>query len=83
MKKLLSLVIAVIMLVSLSAIGMAEDKPINLKFSIMENEEHPQGILMASFKEKVEELSGGNITCDIFYNGSLYSQAYITSNLVI
>lgn len=39
----------------------------------MENEEHPQGLLMAAFKEKVEELSNGNIIVDVFYNGALYS----------
>ncbi len=75
MKKLVALFLAVMMVVALAvSSASADDKPINLKFSIMENEEHPQGILMAAFKEKVEEISGGNIKVDIFYNGSLYSQ---------
>lgn len=75
MKRFVSLfVVMVLAIVTTVCCAAAEDKPINLKFSVMENEEHPQGLLMAAFKEKVEELSGGNITCDIFYNGSLYSQ---------
>lgn len=73
MKKVVSLALAVMLLLSLSAFAFAEEKPVHLKFSVMENEEHPQGLLMAAFKEKVEELSEGNITVDIFYNGSLYS----------
>ena len=78
MKKLLTLFLAAMMVFSVAAYASAEDKPLNLKFSVMENEEHPQGQLMAAFKEKIEEISNGSITCDIFYNGSLYSQEAAT-----
>lgn len=74
MKKLISLLLVLILAMSIASIAIAEEnKPVTLKFSVMENEEHPQGQLITAFKEKVEELSGGNITVNTFYNGSLYS----------
>ena len=52
----------------------AKVEPIVLKFSILENEEHGQGVLMQVFKEQVEKHSGGNIQVELYYNGSLYTQ---------
>ena len=60
MKKILSLVLAVAMLLSISAVALAED-PITLKYSEVNPETSFVGTLGAAFKAKVEELSGGQI----------------------
>lgn len=74
MKRFIALLLVLVMVFAMSACGSSnEAKPIRLKFSTMENEEHPQGQLITAFKQKVEELSGGNISVDAYYNGSLYS----------
>ena len=44
-----------------------------IKLSLMENEEHPQGLMAAAFERELEELSNGQIDVQVFYNGSLYS----------
>lgn len=45
-----------------------------IRVSIVENEEHPQGLLIKTFKDELEKLSGGNIEVQLFYNSSLYTQ---------
>lgn len=73
MKKGIVIVLLVlVMLSSVFAQGSQETK--TLKLCSLENEEHGQGILLKTFKEKVEELSGGKIKVDLFFNGSLYTQ---------
>lgn len=77
MKKIVSVMLIMVMLVSSLALvgcGKTDDKEsITLKVNIGENEEHGQGILIATFKEKIEELSGGQIKVQLYYNSSLYN----------
>lgn len=80
MKKLVSILLSVVMVFGMLATvtgcggGNVQQEKVVLKFSILENEEHGQGLLMKAFKEKLEELSGGQIEVQLFYNGSLYTQ---------
>lgn len=53
--------------------AFAEEKTMHFRFSIEENEAHPQGVLAKTFKKNVEEMSNGNITVDVFYNSTLYA----------
>jgi len=75
----LSLILVMLLMIGFSTVAaQTTNKPdtqkIVLKYSILENEEHHQGRGMKKFKDTVEELSGGQITVDIYYNGSLYTQ---------
>jgi tripartite ATP-independent transporter DctP family solute receptor len=45
-----------------------------LKYNQLEPPEHPQGITQAKFKEKIEELSGGQITVQVYASGTLFTQ---------
>jgi tripartite ATP-independent transporter DctP family solute receptor len=45
-----------------------------LKYNQLENETHPQGITETKFKEKIEELSGGQIKIQTYYSGTLFTQ---------
>ena len=45
-----------------------------LKYNQLENETHPQGITETKFKEKIEELSGGQIKIETYYSGTLFTQ---------
>ena len=49
-------------------------KTFRLTYNQLEPPEHPQGVTQAKFKEKIEELSGGQITVDIYPSGSLFTQ---------
>lgn len=78
MKKYLSVLLAVVMVLSLmtgcgSKATTREKKKI-IKISIVENEEHPQGMLIQAFKKELEEISGGKFEVQLFYNSSLYTQ---------
>ena len=74
MKKIIAIALALVMVLSLTACGAGSDKKITLKFCTLENEEHGQGVLLTTFKEKIEELSGGQIEVQTYHNGSLYTQ---------
>lgn len=71
MKKLVSLLLALCMVVCFAATASAKTV---LKLCSLENEEHGQGVLLTTFKEKIEELSGGTIEVKNYFNGSLYTQ---------
>ena len=76
-KKLISTMLILVLVVSLLAIGggaaYAAPAKTVIKLSLMENEEHPQGLLAAAFQKELEELSDGQIEVQVYYNGSLYS----------
>ena len=84
MKRTISILLALMMLLSVTMVagcGSKDDSQndnsgdkITLKFCTLENEEHGQGVLLTTFKEKVEELSGGQIEVQLYHNGSLYTQ---------
>lgn len=61
---------------SASASGSAEASgdPVNLIFSITAVPTDAHGQAQQVFKEKVEELSGGNITVECYDSGTLYGQ---------
>lgn len=77
MKKIIAFILVLALSVSVFAFtgvsAFADDKTV-IKVSLMENEEHPQGLLAAAFEQKLEELSAGAIDVQVFYNGALYSQ---------
>jgi TRAP-type C4-dicarboxylate transport system substrate-binding protein len=81
MKKLLSLVLALAMLLSISAVALAAD-PITLVYSEVNPETSFVGTLGAAFKAKVEELSGGQIIIDAHYSGTLGTEANILDDLL-
>lgn len=51
-----------------------EAKSFVLKYNILEPAEHPQGIAMLKFAEKIEELSGGQIKCETYPSAQLFTQ---------
>ncbi|OQB25875.1 MAG: Sialic acid-binding periplasmic protein SiaP precursor [Firmicutes bacterium ADurb.Bin182] len=59
-----------------------EAKSFVLNYSILEPNEHPQGICMLSFAEKVEELSGGQIKVNTHPSGSLFTQEGMVTALM-
>lgn len=72
MKKLLILTFVILMMMALVVIG--EAKNFVLDYNQLEPPEHPQGVTLTKFKEKVEELSGGTIKINAYYSGSLFTQ---------
>lgn len=76
MKKAIAVLLVLVMVLGVAALsgcGQKSDK-IVLKICTLENEEHGQGVLLTTFKQKVEELSGGTIEVQTYHNGSLYTQ---------
>lgn len=71
MKKIVSIMLVLCLLIGFEATASAAT---TLKFCTLENEEHGQGVLLRTFKEKIEELSGGSIQVKNYFNGSLYTQ---------
>jgi len=85
-KKSILLTMAILMVFSclVFSISYAADAPTEsaeegmqfyLKFSLIENEEHPSAAGARAFKEKIEELSGGQIQVELFFNSTLFTQA--------
>ena len=93
MKKLLAMLMALVLVLSLVACGAAPaapaateapkadapktddvGEPITLIFSIAAVPTDAHGAAQKVFKEKVEELSGGNITVECYDSGTLYCQ---------
>ncbi len=54
--------------------GSGEAMTFKLAYNQLEPPEHPQGVTETKFKEKIEELSGGQIMVDVYYSGSLFTQ---------
>lgn len=95
MKKLISILMAAMLCLSLAACGgekapaqsggsssgneggsaaaPASSDPVNLTVAYADPEDSVFGKGATAFKEKVEELSGGNITCTMYPNGTLGS----------
>jgi len=92
MKRLL--VILLVLILAFAAVGCNQEASAQtaeatqegaqfyLRFSLIDNEDHPSGIAAQAFKEKVEELSGGQIQVDLFFNSTLYSQGATLPALV-
>ena len=77
MKKIL---LAVVVMLIIASVAMAkgqgpdEAKTFVLKYNQLEPPEHPQGITETAFAEKIKELSGGQITVETYYSGTLFTQ---------
>lgn len=85
MKRYLSLALALVMVLALSACGSKSDTPSNgsdaesakkvvLKYSELNSEQTSQYRWDAKFKELVEEKTNGSVEIDIYANGQLSSQ---------
>lgn len=82
--KLLSLIMAVAMVLSLAACGGTSDasggdssssgETKTIKFAHWFAEDHPQHLAMLKFKELVEERSGGTLKVEIYPNSQLGSE---------
>lgn len=81
MKKIFALIMACLMMAALLAgcgspkdTAAAGNEKKVIKLSITENEEHPQGLLIQTFKKELEEISNGHFEVQLYYNSSLYTQ---------
>lgn len=79
MKKLLSGILIAAMMLTMGACGSTGgnasggSEKVNLTVAYADPEDSVFGKGAAAFKEKLEELSGGNMTCTIYPNGTLGS----------
>lgn len=79
MKKLLSGILVAAMMLTMGACGSTGSnasggsEKVNLTVAYADPEDSVFGKGAAAFKEKLEELSGGNMTCTIYPNGTLGS----------
>ena len=79
MKKILLVVVLMVAAAALATAGAkgeaaGEAKSWVLKYNQLEAPEHPQGVTQAKFKEKIEELSGGQIKVEVYASGTLFTQ---------
>ena len=77
MKKVLSLLLTLAMTAAMALSApvnaAAEDlgDPVTFKFALTVASTHPYSISAQEFAAKLEELSGGNMTCELYYDGTL------------
>jgi len=79
MKKLVTLVLA-LALVLCATVAMAD--PITLTYAEVNPKETIVGQIATDFKEKVEELSGGELLIDVQYSGVLGSESQILDGIL-
>ena len=83
MKKFLALTMALCMIFALCAVSASADEPITLTYAEVNPLEGTiVGAMAKAFKEKVEELSGGQVLIDIQASGVLGSEDQILDNLL-
>ena len=82
MKKLLSVLLALTLMLSLAGMAMAEE-PVTLVYAEVNPLDTIVGQLASDFKAKVEELSGGSIIIDIQSNGVLGSEAQVLDGILM
>ena len=83
MKKILALTMALCMIFALCAVSASADEPITLTYTEVNPLEGTiVGAMAKAFKEKAEELSGGQIIIDIQASGVLGSEDQILDNLL-
>ena len=70
MKKLIALMLCIILTLG---VGTAYAEGLTLRFSTQNAPESAPYIGMQAFKEKLEELSGGEIKVELYHSGSLYA----------
>jgi TRAP-type C4-dicarboxylate transport system substrate-binding protein len=78
MKKLLTILLSLVLVLGTMAFVSAETpayEKTNIVFSFFGAEGTPSGRGVTRFKELVEERSGGAVTVQTYYNGTLYNQS--------
>jgi TRAP-type transport system periplasmic protein len=71
---IVSVVVTFVMASGTAESGRGEADTFHLTYAQLEPPEHPQGVTQARFKQKIEELSGGQITVAIYPSGTLFTQ---------
>jgi TRAP-type C4-dicarboxylate transport system substrate-binding protein len=77
MKKAKLVVLLLVVTVAFVTAGGQEEKKaqsFELTYNQLEPPTQPQGITQLKFKEKIEQLSGGQIKVKIYASGSLFTQ---------
>ena len=76
MKKVVLAMVLMVVIVgfAVATSEVEESESFVLTYNQLEPEDHPQGITETVFAEKVEELSGGQITVQTYYSGTLFTQ---------
>ena len=83
MKKLVSLLLAVLMVLSLGTVAFADENPeVTLVYAELNPLDTIVGTLAQDFKDKVEEISGGSIKIDLQPNGVLGNEAQILDGIL-
>ena len=82
MKKLLSVLMALTLILSLAGVALAEN-PVTLVYAEVNPLDTIVGQLASDFKEKVEELSGGSIIIDLQPNGVLGAEAQVLDGILM
>jgi len=83
MKKFLALTMALCMIFAMCAFSASADEPITLTYAeVNPLDGTTVGDMAKAFKEKVEELSGGQVLIDIQASGVLGSEDQILDNLL-
>ncbi len=82
MKKLLCMLLAVLMIASLSATAFAAEPEVTLVYAELNPLDSIVGTLAQDFKDKVEEISGGQIAIDLQPNGVLGNEAQILDGIL-
>ena len=82
MKKLVSLLLALVMVLSLGAVAFADEEPVTLVYAELNPLDSIVGTLAQDFKDKVEEISGGSIQIDLQPNGVLGNEAQILDGIL-
>lgn len=81
MKRLLSVLLALTLVLSLAGAALAEEN-VTLVYAEVNPLDTIVGQLASDFKSKVEELSGGSITIDLQPNGVLGSEAQVLDGIL-
>ncbi len=87
-RKILAMLLSVVMVTSLAGCGNEEgesiekSEPVTLVYAEMNPLDTIAGEMAVAFKEKVEEISGGNITIDIQHSGVLGDETTIVEGMI-
>ena len=83
MKKVLALVMALCMVFALCAVSASADEPVTLTYAeVNPIEGTVVGDVALAFKEKLEELSGGNVLVDIQAGGVMGDEKTVLANIL-
>jgi TRAP-type transport system periplasmic protein len=66
--------VAILAFVAVAGLQAQQAKNWTLKYNCLEVPEHPQGVTETKFAEKIKELSGGTMTVQTYFSGTLFNQ---------